>query len=36
MSPLEYNLPLEAKSIKPIEIGGFAGGEKYIHSGILW
>jgi len=29
-------LPYKQKTIKPINIGGVAGGEKYIHRGILF
>lgn len=33
---LERYLPETAKTIKPIQIGGLAGGEKYITQGILF
>jgi len=32
----EINVPLAQKTIKPISIGGQAGGEKYIAQGILF
>jgi hypothetical protein len=32
----EINVPVEHKTIKPISIGGQAGGEKYIAQGILF
>ena len=32
----EVFLPYKQKTIKPISIGGVAGGEKYIHRGILF
>lgn len=32
----EKSLPLRHKTIKPAALGGFAGGTKYIHAGILF
>jgi hypothetical protein len=32
----EINVPFDQKTIKPISIGGQAGGEKYIAAGILF
>lgn len=32
----EVSVPVANKTIKPISIGGVAGGEKYIHSGVLF
>ena len=32
----EKSLPLKHKTIKPAALGGFAGGTKYIHAGILF
>eukprot|EP01117_Protostelium_nocturnum_P018219 TRINITY_DN7584_c0_g1_i1.p1 TRINITY_DN7584_c0_g1~~TRINITY_DN7584_c0_g1_i1.p1 ORF type:complete len:891 (+),score=348.35 TRINITY_DN7584_c0_g1_i1:80-2752(+) len=32
----ENSLPIERKTIKPVEIGGIAGGQKFIVSGILF
>ena len=32
----ERNLPLHQKTIRPINIGGIAGGDKYIVQGILF
>lgn len=32
----EINVPVDHKTIKPISIGGQAGGEKYIAQGILF
>lgn len=32
----EKILPLDQKSIKPVSIGGVAGGEKYIYEGIFF
>jgi hypothetical protein len=32
----ERALPPEQRSIKPINIGGVAGGDKYVHNGILF
>eukprot|EP01117_Protostelium_nocturnum_P010911 TRINITY_DN3939_c0_g1_i1.p1 TRINITY_DN3939_c0_g1~~TRINITY_DN3939_c0_g1_i1.p1 ORF type:complete len:1699 (-),score=618.56 TRINITY_DN3939_c0_g1_i1:206-5302(-) len=32
----EASLPIHQKTVKPVSIGGQAGGEKYIHAGILF
>jgi hypothetical protein len=32
----ECHLPFEQKTLKPVSVGGVAGGEKYIVSGILF
>ncbi len=32
----EYHLPVERKTIKPVDVGGIAGGQKFIVSGILF
>lgn len=32
----ERPLPPEMRSIQPVDIGGVAGGDKYVHNGILF
>lgn len=32
----EAHLPLAEKTIKPVAVGGIAGGEKYVSQGILF
>lgn len=33
---LEQHLPIDQKTFKPIEVGGIAGGEKFICHGIFF
>ncbi len=33
---LQRNLPLEQRTIQKIQIGGIAGGDKYVHDGIMF